>query len=69
MVDRATFRRLNPNHTLPVPVPPKMAGDSDDSMSDPRFGAHNGFDEWGNPLPSLPMPQITGAFRHYILHL
>ncbi|KAF9482979.1 P-loop containing nucleoside triphosphate hydrolase protein [Pholiota conissans] len=24
MVDRATFRRLNPNHILPVPVPPKV---------------------------------------------
>ena len=64
MVDRATFRRLNPNHTLPTPVPPKMAGDSDAATSDPRFRTPNGFDEYGNPLPFPPVPQITGMSRH-----
>ncbi len=63
MVDRATFRRLNPNHTLPTPVPPKMAGDSDAATSDPRFRTPNGFDEFGNPLPyPPPIPQITGMY-------
>lgn len=66
MVDRSTFRRLNPNHTLPAPVPPQV----DDNLGvprDPRFGNEIAVDEWGTPIPQPPLPQLSGMPSHFFI--
>ncbi|KAF8186777.1 hypothetical protein BJ912DRAFT_451923 [Pholiota molesta] len=74
MVDRAAFRRLNQNHILPIPVPPK-ADDVAGGANDPRFHLAAGsgvgdprlyrpeYDEFGNyiPPPLVAAPSDTLA--------
>ncbi len=43
MVDRATFRRLNPNYVLPTPVPLKAEENTDPATI-------NGFDSYNTPV-------------------
>jgi hypothetical protein len=54
MVDRATFRRLNPNYVFPTPVPPK-AEESPDPTGNNRFNLNpmqmSPFDNFGLPVP------------------
>ncbi|PPR04913.1 hypothetical protein CVT24_007157 [Panaeolus cyanescens] len=52
MIDRATFRRLNPNYVLPFPVHPKT--DDPNATTDSRFTQQQ-YDEYGTPLPP-PIP-------------
>ena len=57
MVDRATFRRLNPKYILPTPVPLKM----EDGSIPSHFGQQ--YDPFGNPLPEKKTPfQGLGTF-------
>jgi len=51
MVDRATFRRLNSNYQMPIPVPPK-ADENAGVQVGSRFGPQ--FDPYGNPIPQPP---------------
>ncbi|KAK7039849.1 AAA domain-containing protein [Favolaschia claudopus] len=55
MVDRATFHRLNPNYSFPLPVPPK--NDSPDGLDnnnmDPNINM--GYDAYGQPI-QMPAP-------------
>lgn len=64
MVDRTAFRRLNPNHILPVPVPPKV-DDVAGAASDPRFTQAQ-YDEFGNFIP-VPLPVIPSRNISYFL--
>ncbi|KAF8882735.1 P-loop containing nucleoside triphosphate hydrolase protein [Gymnopilus junonius] len=61
MVDRATFRRLNPNYVLPTPVPPKVE-DNVDTKTNTRFNQPPQYDSYGNPLPPLQVNQNLGIF-------
>jgi hypothetical protein len=50
VVDRATFRRLNPNYYVPVPVPPKL--EVEEIAPPPSGGRFNPYDS------ALPMPPM-----------
>ncbi|RXW20918.1 hypothetical protein EST38_g4942 [Candolleomyces aberdarensis] len=55
MIDRSTFRRLNPNYNFPQPVPPKV------EVVDPTNPRNNMYDAYGNYIqPPQPL-QATGA--------
>ncbi|KAJ2912404.1 hypothetical protein MD484_g8012, partial [Candolleomyces efflorescens] len=55
MIDRSTFRRLNPNYNFPQPVPPKA------EVVDPTNPRNNQYDAYGNYIePPQPL-QATGA--------
>ncbi|KAF7354269.1 AAA domain-containing protein [Mycena venus] len=57
MVDRATFHRLNPNYSFPIPVPPKNEHDGVDP------NAHNGnvgYDMYGQPVMMQPPQALPG---------
>ena len=58
MVDRATFRRLNPNHQFPTPVVPKV-GENTPAQNN-RFNDQDpNYDVYGNPIhvPLIPAAQ------------
>jgi len=58
MVDRSTFRRLNPNYQFPTPVVPKVADNT--PADNNRFNAHNpNYDMHGN-LVHLPISAQNG---------
>jgi len=69
MVDRATFRRLNPNFNLPPPVPPKL---EDNAVPDAhrfkaprRINPHDPDDPYMNSMPQESTPehgQALGLF-------
>ncbi|KAJ7911925.1 hypothetical protein B0H13DRAFT_2232606 [Mycena leptocephala] len=69
MVDRATFHRLNPNYSFPVPVPPKNPHDDDPNGMGMHGMNHNngmngnmamGFDAYGQPVMLPPPGQRLG---------
>lgn len=51
MIDRATFRRMNPNYVLSTPVPPKLE-DGKGGKANSRFIKR---DKDGNILPQQPV--------------
>lgn len=62
MVDRATFRRLNPNYQVPTPCPPKHEVEEFAPPSSGRPSPYNSglpmppmqFDNYGNPI-AIPL--------------
>jgi len=50
MVDRATFRRLNPNYHFPTPAVP-MVGENTPTPNNRFNGQDSVYDVYGNPLP------------------
>lgn len=65
MVDRATFRRLNPNYVLPTPVPPKVE-DNAHIKTNNRFGQqHQQVDPYGNPIP-MPIVPVQNLGTHFL---
>jgi len=60
MVDRATFRRLNTNYQMPIPIPPKSE-EIPGAQVDHRFGPQ--FDMYGNPVPPPVVAPFTQGLR------
>jgi hypothetical protein len=59
MIDRPTFRRLNPNYSFPTPVPPKV---EQVDQSNPR-NLNYSYDQYGNVIqPPAPL-QATGGVQ------
>ncbi|KAF6758888.1 P-loop containing nucleoside triphosphate hydrolase protein [Ephemerocybe angulata] len=60
MVDRPTFRRLNPNYSFPTPVPPKV------EVVDPTNPRNNQYDAYGNYIQPPQLLQATGAAVEHV---
>jgi hypothetical protein len=66
MVDRSTFRKLNPNYQFSTPVPPKV--EENPFPQNNRFIAQNPvYDVYGNPVP-VPIAGQNGKVNMITSH-